>query len=111
MSGGENRTAFSVSSASRCVRSVTDAPSTSGPSGISNATLSRSSVSAIAARTTSRSGTGWLHTRGGFSPESTRRFSALRRTRVVRWSRRNSSASASGFRSDSSSWLMISSWR
>ena len=33
MSGGENRTAFSVSSASRWVRSVTDAPSTSGPSG------------------------------------------------------------------------------
>ena len=50
------------------------------------------------------------HPRGLLAREHGR-FSALRRTRVVRWSEAEQLASASGFRSDSSSWLMISSWR
>ena len=54
---------------------------------------------------------GPLHVRGGCSPASTSRLSALRRTRVARWSSVNSSASASGSRSFSSSWLMMSSCR
>ena len=76
-----------------------------------NATRERSSVSAIAARTTSISRTGLLQTRGGSSPESTSRLSAFRRTRVARWSSWNSQLSTSGSRSDSSSWLMMSSCR
>ena len=111
VSGGENRTAFSVSSASRWVRSVTACPMIAVCSSTTITTRDRSSVSAIAARSTSRSGTGSLQVRGGCSPESTSRFSALRRTRVAMWSSRKSSASASGSSSDSSSWLMMSSCR
>jgi hypothetical protein len=111
VSGGEKRTAFSVSSARRWVRSVTTCPTTAGRSSTSMTTRVRSSVSATAARTTSRSPTGSLHVRGGCSPDRTSRFSALRRTRVVRWSRRNSSPSTSGSCSVSSSWLMICIWR
>ena len=83
VSGGEKRTAFSVSSASRCVRSMTVCPTTALFSSTTNTTRSRFSVSAMAARSTSRNGTGSLQVRGGCSPASTSRFSALRRTRVA----------------------------
>jgi hypothetical protein len=110
-SGGEKCTAFSTSSASRWVRSATALPSTASRSSTANTTRSRSSVSAMAARTTSTSSTGRPQVRGGSSPDSTSRLSALRRIRVARWSRRNRSASASGSFSCSSSWLMRPSCR
>ena len=99
LSGGENRTAFSTSSAIRWVRSVTTCPVTAGSTSTVNSTRSGFSVSTIAARSTSRIGTARLITRGGCWPASTSRLSALRRTRVARWSRANSSASVAGSRS------------
>ena len=83
---GENRVAFSRSSASRCTTSAAACPETMIPGWTVSATRPYCSISAAAARATSVSGTGSLHLRTGSSPARTSRFSELRRIRVTRWS-------------------------
>ncbi len=102
VSAGENMVAFSMISASRWTTSAAAWPETTIPGCRSSSTRLYCSISEVAARTTSVSGTGSVHLRTGSSPASTRRFSELRRIRVTRWSIENRSDSRSGSSSASS---------
>ena len=64
----ENTVAFSMSSASRCTMSDTACPGTMTPGWILSVTLLYCSISDIAARATSVSGTGSLHFRAPSCP-------------------------------------------
>ena len=83
---GEKIVAFSMISASRCTTSDTAGPVTEMPGWIFIATLLYCSISDVAARTTSASGTGSLHLRAVSCPASRSRFSEFRRILVTRWS-------------------------
>ena len=61
VSSGENVVAFSTISATRCTTSLTAWPTTTIPGCTLRTTRSYCSISEIAARSTSTSGTGWLH--------------------------------------------------
>ncbi|CAM4343217.1 hypothetical protein NORO109296_25855 [Nocardiopsis rhodophaea] len=92
---GENEVAFSTSSATRWMTSLTGRPSTEMWEGARTLTRSYCSTSEAAARSTSTSGTGCAHLRVLSWPERTSRFSLLRRIRVARWSSENRSDSRS----------------
>ena len=83
---GEKVVAFSMISASRCTTSDTAGPVTEIPGWIFIATLLYCSISDVAARTTSASGTGSLRLRAVSCPASRSRFSEFRRILVTRWS-------------------------
>ncbi len=78
--------AFSMTSASRCTTSDTADPPTETPCWMFSDTRLYCSISEIAARATSVSGTGSLRLSAGSCPASSSRFSELRRIRVTRWS-------------------------
>ena len=86
VSFGEKIVAFSTSSASRCTTSETAWPVTEMPGGMFSVTRLYCSISEVAARAMSASGTDSDHLRGFSCPASSSRFSELRRMRVTRWS-------------------------
>src|SRR6185312_2550922 len=114
VSSGENAVAFSTISAARCTTSLTAWPTTTIPGWTLSTTRSYCSISEMAARSTSTSGTGWLHRLVTSWPARTSRFSELRRMRVARWSSWNrldsrpASCSLCSRESISESWRSIS---
>ena len=109
--GGENEEALSTSSASRWTRSSTAAPST-GRSGISPRMMRVDcSPAATAERMTSASGATSRPRSAASRPPMIIKFSALRRSRVDRWSTWTSRASCSASRSARTASSSTCCWR
>ena len=94
--GGENEVAFSISSASRWMTSPTARPASADVVDRQHARPGCSPRPRRRRRAPRRpSAPAGASAAAGAAPESTIRFSALRRMRVARWSSRNSSSSSS----------------